>query len=629
MSRPKISQLNFTCSPFPGTSGSELPKKKPKVFVDGFPNLKEVKAKPEPSAKPQDATSKSTTTQPAPAAARSKKSRKRAADFLSDDEDGAPEVSSSKVPPPNASTAAGKAAHKAEKRKRKKAKKDAERAAKASETLTADGVNGVTESKKTAKVKIDTAKKPAAKSMQAEAQHTNDQELEDEWGGFDEEEAAKATSSEDDEEEDQDEGYLLDGFDSDSPDREDEDFDGKIPDIGDEGRKKMKAIKGQSLSEEPGIVYLGRIPHGFYETEMRSYLGQFGEITKLRLARNKRTGASKHFAFVEFASKDVAKIVAEANNNYMMFGHILKCSPVTHPEELHPDLWKGANKKFRRIPHEKIEREKLAAPKSVEEWEKKNTKEQKKRDKKAKKLKEIGYEMPEIKLRDPKEAVEEAKLFEQKSDETVPAIEDGKTDSPEQPTKAIENAKNATAKPDEKAKNAIAVVNGEAEDDVKTNVGAKDPAGDANVEAKEAQDTSKLSKKEKKALRKAEKAKEEADAAKANGEATPAEKEPVVEEKPTTTTAKDDKSSKSEPSSKPKSGKDTASKDKKSEVKGGSAPGGKDHKNDKKPDEMGKRAKKTAKSHEKKKQRLAEENGKAEDGGKKVKKDKKRKESAA
>lgn len=37
-----------------------------------------------------------------------------------------------------------------------------------------------------------------------------------------------------------------------------------------------------------GTVYLGRIPHGFYEEEMRSYFSQFGEVTRLRLSRNKQ-----------------------------------------------------------------------------------------------------------------------------------------------------------------------------------------------------------------------------------------------------------------------------------------------------------------------------------------------------
>ena len=45
---------------------------------------------------------------------------------------------------------------------------------------------------------------------------------------------------------------------------------------------------------------------------MKKYFSQFGRVLNLRLSRNKKTGASKHYAFVEFASAEVADIVAAA-----------------------------------------------------------------------------------------------------------------------------------------------------------------------------------------------------------------------------------------------------------------------------------------------------------------------------
>jgi hypothetical protein len=38
------------------------------------------------------------------------------------------------------------------------------------------------------------------------------------------------------------------------------------------------------------VLYLGRIPHGFYEDEMKAYFEQFGDVSRLRLARNKKVG---------------------------------------------------------------------------------------------------------------------------------------------------------------------------------------------------------------------------------------------------------------------------------------------------------------------------------------------------
>lgn len=134
-----------------------------------------------------------------------------------------------------------------------------------------------------------------------------------------------------------------------------------------------------------------RIPHGFYEHQMRQYFSQFGPIARLRLSRNKRTGASRHYAFIEFESASVAKIVAETMNNYLMFGHILKTNFVTK-EQLHEDIWKGADKRFKKVPWSKIEGRKLSAGVGREEWSKRIERENEKRAKKGEKLKEIGYE---------------------------------------------------------------------------------------------------------------------------------------------------------------------------------------------------------------------------------------------
>lgn len=41
-------------------------------------------------------------------------------------------------------------------------------------------------------------------------------------------------------------------------------------------------------TEDRGVIYLGRIPHGFHEDQMKAYFTQFGDVTRLRLSRNKR-----------------------------------------------------------------------------------------------------------------------------------------------------------------------------------------------------------------------------------------------------------------------------------------------------------------------------------------------------
>ncbi|KAL9545293.1 hypothetical protein MBANPS3_007211 [Mucor bainieri] len=109
--------------------------------------------------------------------------------------------------------------------------------------------------------------------------------------------------------------------------------------------KKAKATKTPKV-EEKGVVYLGRIPHGFYEKEMRGYFSQFGDISRLRLSRNKKTGRSKHYGFIEFESADVAEIVAETMNNYLLFEHMLQCK-VIPAEKVHETLFAGADKVYK------------------------------------------------------------------------------------------------------------------------------------------------------------------------------------------------------------------------------------------------------------------------------------------
>ncbi|KAJ3358179.1 hypothetical protein GGF32_000685 [Allomyces javanicus] len=108
------------------------------------------------------------------------------------------------------------------------------------------------------------------------------------------------------------------------------------------------AATAASDKEPRGVVYLGRIPHGFYEKEMKEYFSQFGQVTRLRLSRNKKTGASKHYAFIEFESEAVADVVASTMDNYLLFGHVLRCRVIPR-DQVHPDLFKNADRKFRII----------------------------------------------------------------------------------------------------------------------------------------------------------------------------------------------------------------------------------------------------------------------------------------
>ncbi|KAK2839431.1 hypothetical protein Q5P01_013171 [Channa striata] len=108
---------------------------------------------------------------------------------------------------------------------------------------------------------------------------------------------------------------------------------------------KNKSEKGSRLT--PGVLYVAHLPRGLHEPELKSYFEQFGKILRLRLSRSKKTGGSKGYAFVEFECDEVAKIVAETMNNYLMGERLIKCH-VMAPENVHEKLFVGSQKEFKK-----------------------------------------------------------------------------------------------------------------------------------------------------------------------------------------------------------------------------------------------------------------------------------------
>lgn len=173
--------------------------------------------------------------------------------------------------------------------------------------------------------------------------------------------------------------------------------------------KKQKAEEANAEDDEmkPGAIYLSHIPHGFYEREMKSYFSQFGEVTNLKLIRSKRTGRSRGFAFIEFATSIAAKDAAETNNNYLLFEKVMKCRYID-PASLKPNTFRRftLKKRVKTVKKPKTQTEIQGYVKGVLE------RENKRRDR----LKSLGieYEFPgysscietkEYKLETPKHTV--------------------------------------------------------------------------------------------------------------------------------------------------------------------------------------------------------------------------------
>lgn len=82
--------------------------------------------------------------------------------------------------------------------------------------------------------------------------------------------------------------------------------------------------KSKSKRPSRGLMMIKCLPHGFFEEQLKDYFSQFGKVTRVRLARSRRTIKSRGFAFVEFQYPEVAEIAAETMNNYMMFRKMIK-----------------------------------------------------------------------------------------------------------------------------------------------------------------------------------------------------------------------------------------------------------------------------------------------------------------
>ncbi|KAG9445900.1 hypothetical protein H6P81_012028 [Aristolochia fimbriata] len=165
-----------------------------------------------------------------------------------------------------------------------------------------------------------------------------------------------------------------------------------------EGGPRRKLPKEEvAVKDTATVLYIGRIPHGFYEDQMEGFFKQFGKVKRLRVARNKKTGKSKHFGFIEFESPEVAKIVADCMHNYLLFEHMLQVHLIP-PDRVHPKLWKGVNRNYKPPDWTNIERKRLNKPRTVEEQQhlvegilKRNRKRQRKIE-----LAGIDYECPDV-----------------------------------------------------------------------------------------------------------------------------------------------------------------------------------------------------------------------------------------
>ncbi len=89
------------------------------------------------------------------------------------------------------------------------------------------------------------------------------------------------------------------------------------------------------LLSKDAVVYIGHLPHGFLEEQLKSYFGQYGDVLAVKVARSKKTARSKGYAFIQFRYAEVAQIVSDTMNGYLLLGKVL-CAHTLPANEKNP-----------------------------------------------------------------------------------------------------------------------------------------------------------------------------------------------------------------------------------------------------------------------------------------------------
>ena len=101
--------------------------------------------------------------------------------------------------------------------------------------------------------------------------------------------------------------------------------------------------KKRAVLPARGVVYLGRLPKTFFESDIKAFFSQFGKVLRVRVSRSKKNAHSKGFGYVEFELEEIAKIAAEAANSYFIGGRAIKAEVMAR-EKVHPRLFKDVKK---------------------------------------------------------------------------------------------------------------------------------------------------------------------------------------------------------------------------------------------------------------------------------------------
>ena len=74
-------------------------------------------------------------------------------------------------------------------------------------------------------------------------------------------------------------------------------------------------------------IYVGNLNYSLKEEELQEVFEQFGEVVSVKIIKDRETGRSKGFGFVEFSSEEEAERAMQEANEMEVGGRKLRVNP--------------------------------------------------------------------------------------------------------------------------------------------------------------------------------------------------------------------------------------------------------------------------------------------------------------
>ena len=156
--------------------------------------------------------------------------------------------------------------------------------------------------------------------------------------------------------------------------------------------KTQAVVDNLSTPSNKTAIYVGHLPWGFGDVEIKKYFQQFGEITRIIVPKSSKSGRSVGYAFIEFKEQETAEVAAKTMNNYLLFDKILTCNVVEDKSKYDRMFLKWKKKfKFNDKRKERLIKQQKH-PKTKEEVKAKIQIMLNREEKKKEKYKELGIE---------------------------------------------------------------------------------------------------------------------------------------------------------------------------------------------------------------------------------------------